>query len=115
MLRYSPSQLRHSYLQYTKEESTTDNSDVFNVENTKQSYSSLQMDYSLAEVASTASPVDDDEKDWCFYILVRGSSKITGYHRGSVAEVTNYAKNYLAQINERNRYKISKRPINKSK
>jgi len=111
MSQYSPSKMRHSYLQHAQRESHIDDSDLLKIENTKQSYSSIKMEYSLAEVVITESPVDDEEEDWCYYVLVRGNSKITGYHRGSVAEVTNYANNYLIQINERNRYNKSKYPI----
>ncbi len=102
MSLYSPSQMRYSYLKNTLQKSNI--SEIY-----------LPMNYSLIEVEIAENPVGDEKEDWCRYVLVRGASKITGYHRGTVMETTNYANGYLAQINSRNQYNKSKYPITKSK
>ena len=39
--------------------------------------------------------------DWHRYVLARGPSRITGFHRGTLAEVTEYAAESVAAFNER--------------
>ena len=75
----------------------------------------MHKSYSLVEVEIAENPVGDDGDDWYRYVLVRGSSRITGYHRGTLMEVTMYANDCAEHINERNSYNKSKRPFIQSK
>jgi hypothetical protein len=45
------------------------------------------------------------EKDWYRYTLICGNSRITGLHRGTIAEVTEYAVNSVHAFNLRNGYR----------
>jgi hypothetical protein len=71
--------------------------------------------YSLVEIEETENPVGDGREDWYRYVLARGTSQITGYHCGTLTEVTKYANNCAELINERNSYNRSKRPFIQSK
>jgi hypothetical protein len=75
----------------------------------------LRRSYSLAKVETADNPVGNDDEEWYRYVLVRGSSEITGYHRGTLKEVTKYANECAWSINERNRFTKPKSPNQKAK
>jgi len=58
--------------------------------------------YELAEVEKVKGPVGAAaEDDWYRYVLVRCTSRIIGFHRGSLTEVTEYASGCAEAFNER--------------
>lgn len=88
---------------------------LFEVKCAESSPLILRRCYSLAKVEIADNPVGDDKEEWYRYVLVRGASEITGYHRGTLKEATNYANECIALINERNRFTKPKQPAKKSK
>lgn len=63
--------------------------------------SALRRRYGVAIVEKVPAPGDADGNDWCRYVLSSGSSRITGFHRGSLAEVTEYATECAENLNLR--------------
>jgi hypothetical protein len=64
--------------------------------------------HQLFHIASIEKVTDQEfgpEKDWCRYTLISGNSRITGLHRGTIAEVTEYAVNSVEAFNLRNNSK----------
>ena len=98
------------------EDKTSDieSSDASQAGKVESSSSIMHKNYTLVEVEVAENPVGDDGEDWHRYVLVRGYSRITGYHRGTLSEVTRYANDCAEHINERNSYR-SKRPVVQTK
>jgi RNA recognition motif-containing protein len=63
--------------------------------------SALRCRYGVAMVEKAPAPGDADGSDWYRYILSSGRSQITGFHRGSLAEVTEYATDCAENLNLR--------------
>lgn len=57
--------------------------------------------YRLAKVEKAPAPNDAGGSDWYRYVLSSGRSRITGFHRGSLAEVTEYATECVENLNLR--------------
>ena len=103
------------YPVYAGNFSGIDTADLSQMKSVASSPLILRHSYSLAEVEIAESPDGNNEEDWYRYVLVRGASRITGYHRGTLTEVTEYANECIGQINDRNRYNKSTSPLKKSK
>jgi RNA recognition motif-containing protein len=64
--------------------------------------SSLQRHhYEVASVERTSPPSGAEGEEWHRYVLSSGRSSITGLHRGSSAEVWEYAESCAAAFNQR--------------
>lgn len=64
----------------------------------------LRCHYQVAlveKVEKTAMPDGADGTDWYRYVLSSGNSQITGFHRGSLEEVTEYANHCAEEFNLR--------------
>jgi len=61
----------------------------------------LRRYYQVASVEKTNGPAGAEGDDWYRYVLASGPSKITGFHRGSLEEVTEYATDCAAAFNMR--------------
>ena len=103
-----------TYPIYNEKYSDIDTTDLSN-KSVESSPLILRKCYSVAKVEVADSPVGEDEGEWYRYVLVRGSSEITGYHRGTLKEATQYAHECIEQINERNRYNKTQSPNPKLK
>jgi hypothetical protein len=57
--------------------------------------------YEVTEVEKVKIPGQAEGEDWYRYVLASGASQITGFHRGTRAEVTEYASDCALAINER--------------
>lgn len=62
----------------------------------------IQLIYEVASVEKAAPPPGMAGDDWYCYTLSSGSSQITGFHRGSCADVTAYAYHCAEEFNLRN-------------
>ena len=58
--------------------------------------------YEVASIERAELPDDGKGADWYRYVLSSGRSCITGFHRGSLEEVTEYAEGCAAAFNQRN-------------
>ncbi len=58
--------------------------------------------YEVASIERAELPDDGKGADWYRYVLSSGRSCITGFHRGSLEEVTEYASGCAAAFNQRN-------------
>ena len=67
--------------------------------------------YEVALVEKAAMPAGTEGDDWYRYVLSSGSSRITGFHRGSLAEVEEYAIHCTEEFNLRNSKGKSARPM----
>jgi hypothetical protein len=56
-------------------------------------------------------PAGTEGNDWYRYVLSGGSSRITGFHRGSRAEVEEYANHCVEEFNLRSISGKSARPM----
>jgi RNA recognition motif-containing protein len=65
----------------------------------------IHQPYRVATVEKVTDSELGLEKDWYRYTLICGNSRITGLHRGTIAEVTEYAVNSAHAFNLRNRYR----------
>jgi hypothetical protein len=61
----------------------------------------LRRYYQVASVEKAAGPGGDAGDDWYRYELKSGPSSITGFHRGTLDEVTEYATECAAAFNLR--------------
>lgn len=67
-------------------------------------YTPLRCRYRVAlveKVDKASMPDGADGTDWYRYVLSSGNSQITGFHRGSPSEVTEYAENCAEEFNLR--------------
>jgi hypothetical protein len=67
--------------------------------------------YAVASVEKAAMPAGTEGDDWYRYVLSGGSSRITGFHRGSRAEVEEYAIHCAEEFNLRTNRGKSARPM----
>lgn len=58
----------------------------------------------VAEVEKVKGPGGADGDDWYRYVIDRGTSRITGFHRGTLAEVTEYAAECAEAFSERRQH-----------
>jgi RNA recognition motif-containing protein len=58
--------------------------------------------YQVDSVEKAKMPAETEGQDWYRYVLSSGSSRITGFHRGSRAKVTEYASQCVEEFNLRN-------------
>jgi hypothetical protein len=63
--------------------------------------SQLRPRYEVASVEKATMPTGGQGIDWYRYVLSSGESRIMGFHRGSLEEVTAYAKNCAEDFNLR--------------
>jgi hypothetical protein len=61
----------------------------------------LHKGYRVVSVKKTSDPALKKPGDWYCYTIVGGKSRITGLHRGTLAEVTEYAEECAAGFNMR--------------
>ena len=57
--------------------------------------------FSVVSVEKTAAPSGADGDNWYKYIVARDNSQIVGNMRGSMQQVTNYAKEFVENLNSR--------------
>ncbi len=57
--------------------------------------------YTVLEVEKTDSPIDDNPDSWYRYVVNDGNSTITGLRCGTKKQVTEYAKKFAKDLNER--------------
>ena len=57
--------------------------------------------YNLTEVKKVDGPGDESGDDWYRYVLSSGRAQITGFHRGTLEEVTSYASSSAEDFNLR--------------
>jgi len=69
----------------------------------------------LTEVEKVDGPYGADGDDWYRYVLGSGTSRITGFHRGTLAEVTEYAAVCAEDFNLRSTVGKSSRALAYSK
>lgn len=62
----------------------------------------LRRHFEVASVEKVDSPDGGQGGDWYRYVLASGPARITGYHRGTPQEVTDYAASCAADFNLRN-------------
>lgn len=67
--------------------------------------------YEATEIVKTDGPGGADGDDWYRYVLARNFSRITGFHRGTLAEVTEYATACAVSFTERNLTGKAKSPF----
>ena len=60
-----------------------------------------RMDYRVVSVQKTSDRALGKPDDWYRYTIVGGKSRITGLHRGTLAEVTEYAEECAEGFNIR--------------
>lgn len=70
----------------------------------------LRRIYELASVEKVANPGDGSD-DWYRYVLTSGPAQITGMHRGTLAEVTEYANRCAEAFNQRSLTGKVSRPL----
>lgn len=69
---------------------------------------SLHKDYRVVSVNKTTDPELGKPDDWYRYTIVGGKSRITGLHRGTLAEVTEYAQECAEAFNLRSMARTAK-------
>ena len=57
--------------------------------------------FSVVSVEKTAAPDGADGDNWYKYIVARDNSEIVGNMRGSLQQVTKYAKEFVENLNTR--------------
>lgn len=62
----------------------------------------IRQPYEVTEVEKVSSPGGAVGDDWYRYVLARRASQIVGFRRGSLMEVTAYAKGCAEAFNDRN-------------
>lgn len=67
--------------------------------------------YEVAAVEKVDGPGGAAGDDWYRYVLASGNSQITGFHRGTLAEVREYAAGCAAAFEERSQRGKSARPL----
>jgi RNA recognition motif-containing protein len=67
--------------------------------------------YHVASVEKAAMPAGAQGDDWYRYVLSSGRSRITGFHRGSLAEVEAFASHCVEEFNLRSSRGKSARPM----
>jgi hypothetical protein len=70
----------------------------------------MRYPYELLEVEKVDSPAGAAGDDWHRYVLVRRASRIIGFRRGSLREVTEYARGCIEAFNDRNQNSRSTYP-----
>jgi len=61
----------------------------------------LRRQYAVLSVEKARMPEGGEGDDWYRYVLCCGSAQITGFHRGTLEEVTAYARNCAEDFNLR--------------
>ncbi|MGE5153895.1 MAG: hypothetical protein ACM3ST_07755 [Bdellovibrio bacteriovorus] len=62
----------------------------------------LKRHFEVASVEKVEGPDGGQEGDWYRYVLASGPARITGYHRGTPEQVSDYAESCAADFNLRN-------------
>lgn len=70
----------------------------------------LRRTYQVASVVQVPDPAGAGADDWYRYELKSGPASITGFHRGTLEEVTAYAQECAESFNERNLKGTGPRP-----
>lgn len=60
-----------------------------------------RMHYEIDSIEKATMPAGTEGDDWYRYVLTSGTSQITGFHRGSRAEVKEYASHCVEEFNQR--------------
>jgi len=61
----------------------------------------FQIDYQVTSVEKTDAPLDGKADNWYEYVISNAGSTITGQRQGTLKTVTQHAKEYCEQLNER--------------
>jgi len=61
----------------------------------------LRLHYQVVSVEKARMPTGTDDEDWYRYVLSSGSSRVTGFRRGSREEVEEYASHWAEELNSR--------------
>jgi RNA recognition motif-containing protein len=67
--------------------------------------------FEVIEMEKVDGPGNADGDDWYRYVLARGRSRITGFHRGTWEEVSAYAAECAEAYRERNQRRKASRPL----
>jgi RNA recognition motif-containing protein len=67
----------------------------------EQSRQHLRLRYQVVSVEKATMPAGTEGNDWYRYVLSSGNSRITGFHRGSRAEVDEYVSHCVEVFNLR--------------
>ena len=84
---------------------------VPSIQDEESPYAIMHRRYEVTEVEKVDGPGGADGDDWYRYVLARGDSRITGLHRGTLAEVMEYTAECAAAFNERNLRGKARRPL----
>jgi hypothetical protein len=71
----------------------------------------MRRSYEVREVQKVDIPGQEEGEDWYRYVLASGASQITGFHRGTLEEVSEYAADCALAINERSVRGKTARPL----
>lgn len=58
-------------------------------------------EYSVVSVEKTDAPAGAEGDDWFRYVVARDNSEIVGNMRGTLKQVTKYAKEFVENLNQR--------------
>jgi len=61
----------------------------------------LQIEYQVTSVEKTDAPLSDKADNWYEYVISNAGSTITGQRQGTLKTVTQHARDYCEQLNER--------------
>jgi len=61
----------------------------------------VEKPYSLSSINKTSAPEGTEGNDWYRYVVERDNSTIVGCMRGSLQQVTAYAKEFVEKLNVR--------------
>ncbi len=76
----------------------------------------IRNQYQVATVERAVVPEAAQDEEWHRYVLSSGCSEITGLHRGTLEQVTEYAESCVELVNSRGATgKSSRKPVYSSK
>ena len=67
----------------------------------EQTKAPTRLSYRVESVEKAEMPAGTEGDDWYRYVLLSGNSRLTGFHRGSRAEVEEYASHWVEEYNLR--------------
>ena len=61
----------------------------------------LNIEYQVTSVEKADNPLNGKGENWYEYVISNAGSTITGQRQGTLKQVTQHAKDYCEQLNER--------------
>jgi hypothetical protein len=76
----------------------------------------FNIEYQVTSVEKTENPLNGKGENWYEYVISNAGSTITGQRQGTLKQVTQHAKDYCRQLNERmnsgaSYYSARKKPV----